>query len=144
MSLLTLDETTLFYWDLSSSTKKDRSGALAVADWSAEVKKKYGAPGSSNSKSNGTPSLTSSRSKTAGISQPSTRRPPSVASQTSALSNGIKITGLDDELIDRGAFSDRDETVGQEYEDKKVSPAKGKVRLSSQVCLTRPYEFDCY
>lgn len=34
---------------------------------------------------------------------------------------------------DKGAVSDCDETVGAEFEAKKISPTKGRVRLSSAV-----------
>lgn len=60
--------------------------------------------------------------------------PPSILSQTSAMSTGVKVSGLaDDNLMEHGAISDRDETRGEEYEAKRNSPVKGGKRLTSEV-----------
>lgn len=35
--------------------------------------------------------------------------------------------------MEKGAISDQDETVGDEYEAKRASPVKGNVRVTSTV-----------
>ncbi|KAF7971089.1 hypothetical protein HWV62_22076 [Athelia sp. TMB] len=127
MSLLTLDETTLFYWNLSNTYLKNaHSVPRDITTWMKDVQDTK----PSSRRSSATPSMTTARSRT---SQSTASRPPrSIASQASALSNGIKISGLEEEnLMEKGAISDCDETTGVEYEAKKASPVKGKVRLTS-------------
>lgn len=130
MSLLTLDQTTLFYWNLSNEYLKPKfSGTNDVEKWTANIPK--GTKPSSR-KTASTPSLTHSRSS---VSRTTATRPPaSATSRTSALSNGIKISEEDD-LYDneKGVISDCDETRGEEYEAKKNSPVKGATRLTSEV-----------
>lgn len=140
-SLLTLDPTTLFYWNLSNTYIKDaHSGARDIKTWSQEVVLDVK---TSKRKSAATPSLTTSgRSRTS--QSTASRPPPSTASHVSALSNGIKISGLDDEpFMENGAISDRDETAGDEFEAKKASPAKGNVRLTSAVSVSANLKVVC-
>ncbi|KZP26723.1 hypothetical protein FIBSPDRAFT_886941 [Athelia psychrophila] len=110
--------------------KNKHSGPRDITAWSNEVNEDV-KPGSRNLKSSATPSLTTHRSH---ISQSTVSRPPpSTTSQKSALTAGIKVTGLeDDRFMEKGAISDRDETAGEEYQTKKASPAKGNVRLTSK------------
>ena len=130
MSLLTLDQTTLFYWNLSNTYLKDaHTGARDITTWTQEVQQDVK---THKRKSTATPSMTTGRSRSS--QSTASRPPPSVASRTSALSNGIKISGRDDKpFAENGAISDRDETTGVEYEAKKASPAKGGVRVTSSV-----------
>lgn len=131
MSLLTLDQTTLFYWNLSNEyLKPNFSGPCDVADWTSKVSQGLEL---SNKHSDFTPSLTRSN---ASLATTATRPPASIALRTLALSNGIKVTGdEDDRLKEQGAFSDHDEARGAEWVAKKKSPLKGKVRLTSQVSI---------
>lgn len=131
MSLLTLDQTTLFYWNLSNEYLKPKfTGTNDVAQWSASIPKGIKPSGKRTAS---TPSLITSRSN-ASQTTSATRPPPSVVSQASALSNGIKVSGTDDnDLMEKGAISDRDETRGEEYEAKMMSPLKSGKRLTSAV-----------
>lgn len=126
MSFLTLDQTTLFYCNLSNTYNKNQARGLRenIGTWTYQVT----ANKPPSEQSNSTPSLTSQ-------SVTSTRRPPSsVVSRASALSNGIRVTGArENGLREVGAISDRDETIGEELEAKKASPVKGGVRISSNV-----------
>lgn len=133
MSLLTLDQTTLFYWNLSNQyLKPEFSGTNDVQSWTASIPK---GTKPSSERTNSTPSLTNSRSN-ASRATSATRPPPSVVSRASAFSNGIQISGTDeDNLMENGAISDRDETKGEEYEAKKKSPIKGGTRLTSTVSM---------
>ena len=131
MSLLTLDQTTLFYWNLSNQYLKPKfSGTNDVAAWTASIPKGV-RPSSRQSTS--TPSLIGS-----GSSRTTATRPPfSAVSDTPALSNSIKICEPEEDgLTEKGAISDRDETKGEEYEAKKNSPLKGQVRLLSKVRMS--------
>lgn len=133
MSLLTLDQTTLFYWNLSNEYRKPKfSGTNDVASWTAGIPK---GTKPSIERTNTTPSLSNSRSNGSRATS-ATRPPSSVVSRASALSNGIQISGADtDNLMENGAISDRDETQGEEYEAKKKSPIKGGTRLTSTVSI---------
>lgn len=127
MSILTLDQTTLFYWNLSNDYLKPKfSGTKKITTWTLEVSEGLK---SHSHRSDSTPPLTGSNATSV------TRPPSSVRSRTSsALTNGIKISEAnEDGLLEHGAISDRDETVGEEFEAKKKSPVKGQVRLTSQV-----------
>lgn len=131
MSLFTLDQTTLFYWNLSNEYSKAKfAGPKAVEVWTVGVPQGLKPPSSKRSVS--TPSLTRSN---ASLATTATRPPTSVASRTSsALTNGITITEDDEDgFMEKGAVSDCDETRGEEYEAKKKSPVKGGLRLTSQV-----------
>lgn len=133
MSLLTLDQTTLFYWNLSNEYSKSKlSGPKAVEIWTVSVPQGVEPP--SSKRTDSTPSLTRSNGSRAITAL---RPPTSVASRTSsALTNGIKITGEDDDgVMEKGAVSDRDETRGEEYQAKKKSPVKKGLRLNSQVTI---------
>lgn len=134
-SLLTLDQTTLFYWNLSNQYLKPRFlGTNEVASWSSDVPNGYKP---SSQRTTSTPSLVKSESVTSRASS-ATRPPPSVLSQTSAMSNGIKVfRTADNKIMEHGAISDRDETQGEEYEAKKRSPMKGGQRLTSAVSTSR-------
>lgn len=127
MSLLTLDQTTLFYWNLRHTYLKDQVGGLRdISTWSAAVAPDLKLP--TVSRTGTTPSLTTSRSAT------NTRPPSSVISRASAFTNTVRVSGTAaDSSHEKGAVSDHDETVGEEFESKKRSPIKNGVRLSSDV-----------
>lgn len=131
MSLLTLDETTLFYWNLSNEYLKPKfTGTNDVAQWSASIPKGVKPSGK---RTTSTPSLSNTLSTTSQATT-ATHPPGSIISRTSAFSNGVKLAGVgEDDFEERGPFSDRDETQGEEYESKKQSPLKAGQRLTSKV-----------
>ncbi|KZP08508.1 hypothetical protein FIBSPDRAFT_964750 [Athelia psychrophila] len=125
MSLLTLDETTVFYWNLSNDyLKSNFTGTNDVAQWSASIPSGLKPTGK---RTTSTPSLSFS------ISATTATRPPSlVISRASSLSNGVTLAGVKEEYHEeRGPISDRDETQGEEYESMKRSPLKAGQRLTS-------------
>jgi hypothetical protein len=132
LSLLTLDQSTLFYWTLSDTSHK-RKHASAIKDWAlavpATAKPTLKAP-SSLAKSD-VPPLTSGTSR---------------SSAPSVLTDNVKIIShhsvkVKAELsptlslhID-GGLSDNDERRGEEREAAINSPPKGKKRVTSEVSL---------
>jgi hypothetical protein len=138
LSLLTLDQSTLFYWTLSDTTShKKRKHASAIKDWasavSATAKPTSKAPSSQVTKSD-VPPLTSSTSH---------------SSAPSVLTNNVKIIShraLDSvkvkaepsptlSLHTDGGLSDNDERRGEEWEAAINSPPKGKKRVTSEISL---------
>ncbi|KZP33815.1 hypothetical protein FIBSPDRAFT_942932 [Athelia psychrophila] len=115
----------------SSNTylKPNFSGTKDVANWSAGILDRA-KPSSGRDAS--TPSLTNGHSNGSRATS-ATRPPSSVVSRASALSNNgrVQIFGPEEDHLENGAISERDETQGAEYEAKKLSPIKGKVRLTS-------------
>ncbi|KZP15382.1 hypothetical protein FIBSPDRAFT_978013 [Athelia psychrophila] len=98
-----------------------------IAQWTAGIAKGR-KPSSRRTAS--TPALSDSRSTSQTTT--ATRPPSSVISRSSALSNGVTLTGVKEEdYEERGPISDRDETQGEEYELKKRSPLKSGRRLTS-------------
>ncbi|KAF7967083.1 hypothetical protein HWV62_35925 [Athelia sp. TMB] len=109
-------------------SKPDFSGTNNVEAWTATIPRSFKA---SSARTTSTPSLTNTR--TGSQATTATRPPASVASRSSALNNGIKISEDDEEdyINETGAISDHDETKGEEYEAKKSSPLKDGRRLTS-------------
>ncbi|KZP16262.1 hypothetical protein FIBSPDRAFT_958137 [Athelia psychrophila] len=107
--------------------KPNFSGTRNVEEWSASIRN-----GTIKPSRDTTPSLVNSRTDVSRATS-ATRPPSSVVSRASALSNNgrVKISGTDEDSLENGAISDRDETQGAEYEAKKQSPIKGGRRLTS-------------
>jgi hypothetical protein len=132
MSLLTLDETTLFYYFLSDSKNKYSDFSTGINNWAATVPR--------NSKpASKVASAAGSRSIASGppLTDATTR-----SSGTSALSKNIKVSRdipikveSHDTFIQvsEGGLEDDDETAGLEREAAIKSPPKGKKRVSSSV-----------
>jgi hypothetical protein len=125
-TMLTLDQTTLFYFSLrdASSISKDKHMA-AIKDWAKKVPPTAKPTGV---RSTSTPSLTNGFTGTSR----------SVSSR-SALTNQVKISRRDDDVISiadsEGALSDRDERKGPEREAAVKSPPKGNQRVTSAVSI---------
>jgi len=118
--MLTLDQTTLFYFSLRDTPiDKDKLGL--VTTWAAKVPsyaKKTCDPGPNSTQSTSTPPLTLASSH----------------SSRSASSRAVKVTHANVEVIsDTGGLSDHDETVGDERDLAIKSPPKGGRRLTSKV-----------
>lgn len=120
--MLTLDQTTLFYFSLSDTyTNKDKPAAR-ISDWASKIPHK---PKAKRDDLYSTPSLTTGSSRPSG-------RP--LSTVRSALTNNVKITQPDDDIeVVEGGLSDRDETVGPEYDVAMKSPPKGGRRATSVV-----------
>lgn len=131
--VLTLDETTLFYYTMTSSEPASRTGT--VKNWAAKTDV-FSAPKSKNSSSS-----FSSRSR---AGAPSLTYGSSRSTKSSAISNHILISSdrthvnaADNDPVNdgnsHGGFDDEDEIHGAERDEALSSPRKGKVRATSQV-----------
>jgi hypothetical protein len=120
--MLTLDETTLFYFSLYSHPKTQKN---VVPDWRTSVA--LFAPPFNNSnkaKARGPKSL------------PSLTTTTTASSTVSSLTNDIWINDNDQGSTDltwSHGIDDEDETHGEERDAAASSPIKGKVRLRSSV-----------
>ncbi|KZP09752.1 hypothetical protein FIBSPDRAFT_963702 [Athelia psychrophila] len=104
--------------------KEQAGGIWDISSWTADVIPGLKPP--TVNRSGTTPSLTTSKSRTA------TRPPSSVALRASVFTNIVRVSGTaEDSTHEKGALSDCDKTVGEESEAKKCSPIKDGVRLSS-------------
>lgn len=125
--MLTLDNTTLFYFSLSDKTVPEEKHTAAIQDWAKKLPKRIGGT------SGGLRSVTSALTKSSATHTSSSH---STRTSRSALNNGFIRRCGDDavEVIDvDGPLSDNDETKGPERDAAIKSPLKGKKRLSSSV-----------
>jgi len=135
MSLLTLDETTLFYYFLSDSKNKYADFSAGINHWAATIPK--------NSKpASKVASAAGSRSIASIYSGPPLTDATTRSSGTSALSKNIKVSRdipvkieSHDTFIQvaEGGLEDDDENADLEREAAIKSPLKGKKRVSSSV-----------
>ena len=137
-SLLTLDQSTLFYRDLSdfyTGNNGDRSDG--IKEWRSAVPK-----------SKPTLQAASSLTRRARSATPSVMSGAGRSSTPSVLTNDVTIisrsqtselTKVHSELAptigfnECGGLSDNDETMGEERDAAFASPVKGKKRLTSEV-----------
>lgn len=131
MSMLTLDNTTMYYWNLSNQARstRHRAGKEHIEDWQAglQTKPRSGAQSSRGStRSSGTTTSSSRLSHSQSVRS-------SLVSVRGPSANRVT-NGDDDNAGDLGGVSDRDELEGKEYEDARDSPRKGKQRIDSKVC----------
>jgi len=135
MFLLTLDETTLFYYFLSDSKKKFADFSAGINNWAATIPK--------NSKPASKIASAAGRQSIASIySGPPLTEATTRSSGTSALSKNIKVSRdipvkieSHDTFIQvaEGGLEDDDETADLEREAAIKSPLKGKKRVSISV-----------
>jgi hypothetical protein len=138
--MLTLDETTLFFWNLSNEARARRAGVTAqtpVANWVAVTVPGVPPPPVSQ--------LSTGTQSSRAPSQPRSVRTMSAhsslfQSSRSALSTQVSVKGYaragrnnEDEASFVGGLSDHDELEGDEFKDAQNSPVKGKCRVNSKV-----------
>jgi hypothetical protein len=141
MTLLTLDHTTLFYWNFSDTAHNKRKRGDEIKNWSSQVQ--AAAPGNSKPASKASRSITGLRSR---VAPPSLTTGESRGSAPSILTDGVEIITSKPVKVktepapvagfvinDVGAISDNDETRGDERDLAIISPPKGKKRLTSEV-----------
>lgn len=133
--MLTLDNTTLFYWTLSNEHETKRQKQEHVLDWSLRVplhskpgSRPKSGTGDSKTKSRGSAALPSI------FSGKSTDR----TSRTSILTSALKITEVKAEqpeivINDVGGLSDSNEVEGIERDAAMASPFKKGERATSSV-----------
>ena len=156
-SLLTLDQSTLFYWTLSDSSKKRKH--RDVVDWAAEIPGNAKPASRASSHIAARSHIAASRSKS-GV--PSLTAGTSRSSAPSVLTNGVRIIvsrGMTDSakvkaetapeitIMSNGGLSDNDETNGEERLAAVNSPPKGKKRVDSNVSpflVPTLYSSNCY
>jgi hypothetical protein len=137
-SLLTLDQSTLFYWMLSDSSLKKRKHASAIKEWALAV------PATARATSGSKAPFSLARSDIPPLTSGTSR-----SSASSVLTDSVKIIShraLDSvevkaelaptlSLHTNGGLSDNDERRGEEREAAINSPPKGKKRVTSDVSL---------
>ena len=153
--MLTLDPTTLFYWDLNNSSKKCKYDGSTISQWAhsiphnAKPSSRASSIGKQSMGTNrlGVPSLTDKSTVTSksaltldiAIQQPS---PPPWVFLKPGLEHDVDLgdTGIimiDDRQLymqEDGVISERDELEGKEHEDAIRSPPKGPgVHIQSNV-----------
>lgn len=135
--MLTLDQTTLYYRNLSNAYVKENYSGLTdeVNAWALQVPRGSKAKSKMSVRSVSTPSLTNASSSCPPRSSGSAR-PAARPIARSALTNSVKVknTDSDDEVQivqDTGFISDQDETMGEERDAAVKSPPKAGRRVSS-------------
>lgn len=129
--MLTLDQTTLYYFNLSNAYVKNNLSGLTdeVNAWALQVPRGEKVKSKTSVPSASTPSLTNAPS-----SHFSRSSGPKVRS---ALNNAIKVRDSDKDevqiLRETGFISDQDETMGEERDAAAKSPPKLGQRISSSV-----------
>lgn len=137
--LLTLDESTLFYWTLSDTSGKKRKHISAINEWASAISANNSTKSTSASKSTSSHAKSEIPSLTSGASS----RP----SAPSVLSNNVRIISHQSSDLVKvkpapaaalaicydGGLSDNDEMRGEEREVAINSPPKGKKRITSEV-----------
>jgi hypothetical protein len=142
--MLTLDHSTLFYWNLTSNPQASSANQISssVNSWAKTVPANAKPP--SHAPSHAAPTNTGRTM----ITVPPLTNASSRSTGRSVLTNTITITGKrapsvrvkpDPDSIDfhDGALSDHDEIMGQERDAAMLSPPKGKKRLNSEVSLSQ-------
>ena len=130
VSLLTLDESTLFYWTLSDPSRDNQKRSSAINKWASAI--------ASYKSTLQAPRSTSSHAKTV-IQVPSLAAGSSARSYApSILSDNVKISVKAEpapelSIHNNGGLSDNDESRGEEQEFAVNSPPKGKRRITSEV-----------
>jgi hypothetical protein len=133
--VFTLDETTIFYYTMTSSETASKIGA--VKNWAAKTDV-FSVPKSKNSSANFS---SKSRGEAPSLTYGSSR-----STKSSTLSNRILISSdrahveaVDNYSVNgdlQGGFVDEDEIHGVERDQAVSSPVKGKARATNQVCYT--------
>ena len=147
MSLLSLNETTLYYYFLSDKTSNDKEKfSTGINNWAATIPHNAKLGNKVASTSTSKMSKPSNHSRTSDV--PALTNATSRSTTTSVLSKGITVSQNVDvkvkaraephdnsiEVIEFG-LDDDDETMGIEREAALMSPPKGKVRISSAVTI---------
>lgn len=148
LTILTLDPTTLFYWNLSNNSEKRKFEGSVVSKWARSIPAKAASRASSHASSIGkqsirstVPSLTNQSTitgtsvHTSDIQRPQIRIKPTPKDHYH--SDNVATVLDDDQLYAQDiAISDREETQGEEHDEAVKSPPKGSgVRLGSEVSL---------
>jgi len=137
-SLLTLDQSTLFYWTLSDFyTGNNREHSDGIKEWRSAVLKSKPTLQAANSLTSHARSATPSVMSSAGHSS----TPSILTSNIKVISQSqtSELTKVNPKLASTIGFneysglSDNDEIMGEEQDAAFASPVKGKKRLTSEV-----------
>jgi hypothetical protein len=123
--LLTLDESTLFYWTISDASHNNQKHFSAINKWATAI---------ASTKSTSQAPSTSSRANI----PPLTIGPSTRSYAPSILSDNVKIIVKADpapalSIYNNGGLSDNDEIKGEERDFAINSPPKGKRRITNEV-----------
>lgn len=125
MHLLTLDPTTLFYWNISEIHNPLSRRRPSISEWASKIPGDSGPP-STRTISSSIPALTHSKTT---LSQPSVP-----TSKRSALSGNVGIRQPDDDLV--GGLSDHDEMQGLERDELQRMRKKAGKRATYNVSFS--------
>ena len=125
--MLTLDETTLFYFSLYSFPESTARGK--VKDWTSRVNDFAPHP---TSKTN-TTSSSRSKSQIPALTTASTHSSRSVLTDDIVITGRNYDTGAGSDVNWLGGLEDENETYGEERDAAASSPIKGKIRLVNTV-----------
>ena len=135
--MLTLDRTTLFFWDLSNVSKKAKCDT-PVTEWVSTLPKKTKESSRTSKHFFHPPSLTNQSTLTTESIRTLDRNdllPPRVYIKPEAKDDRV-YSNEDGQLFLMDGISDRDEVDGEEREEAVKSPPKGSgIRLGSEVCF---------
>ena len=131
--MLTLDESTLFYFFLSDElTSNKRKFSSGINEWAQSIPahSKPGSKAKSRKSTSSTTTLPVADLDVVGRSSASSVLTKNITiSQTAP----IKVESNNSIIILDGGISDNDETVGRERDAALASPPKGKKRINSKV-----------
>ena len=132
--MFTLDEITLFFWNVSNDARSKREGETKtklVASWVGETyqQKAVSATGSGSQSSY----ALAHRSKASNLSSYSVPSSQAVVRVTATSKHRLSDDDTYADEVGRGAVSDNDEREGPEYEEARNSPLKGKKRANNNV-----------
>ena len=145
-TILTLDPTTLFYWNLSNNLEKHKFEGSVVSKWARSIPDdaKAASRASSHASSIGkqsirsaAPSLTNQSTITVTSVHTSDIQHPQIHIRPKPKDNVAALLNTNDQFYAHDiAISDREETQGEEHDEAVNSPPKGLgVRLGSEVSL---------
>ena len=130
--MFTLDEITLFFWNVSNDARSQREGDTKdkiVAGW-VHATRRQEALSASGSQSSHALTHRSKASKVSSMSVPSSQVVTRVTAGKFQMSDDDAYTNE----VGGGAVSDKDEVEGVECEEARNSPAKGKQQANNKVC----------
>jgi hypothetical protein len=136
--LLTLDQSTLFYWTLSDiASHKKRKHASAIKDWALAVpttaKPTLKAPSRASLAKSGVPPLTTGTSRSSALSVLTDNV--KIINRRALDSVKVKVELPSLLLHIDGGLSDNNKRRGEEWEAAINSPPKGKKQVTSEVSL---------
>jgi hypothetical protein len=132
--MLTLDQSTLFYWTLSDTSLQKRRYKDAIKEWASDIPDSAKPVSRAPSRTTQTKSIAGRSAVPSLTSGTSRSSAPSVLTNDITRPDAVKVKAEPKiALYFDGGLSDCDETIGKEREAAVNSPPKGKKRVTSEV-----------